>query len=103
MKDEMFNELLKSVKEADKILKGKRKASRVFELSAPDIVEIRKKLKVSQEVFASMIGVSVDSLQNWEQERRRPPGPALALLTMFKNNPKEAFKILHGEKKSTRN
>lgn len=95
MKDEIFDDLLKSVKEADKILRGRKKASRTFEISPPDIVNIRKKLKVSQEIFARMIGVSEDTLQNWEQERRKPRGAALALLTMFKNDPKAAYKALH--------
>jgi putative transcriptional regulator len=95
MKDEMFNDLLRSAQEADDIIKGKAKPSRTFEISAPDIKGIRDNLGISQTDFAFMIGVSIDTLQNWEQERRRPQGPALALLTMFKNNPKAAFDILH--------
>lgn len=96
MNEDMFNELLKSVKEADEILKGTKEPSRIFEVKAPDIKSIRSKLGLSQTDFAVMIGVPLDTLQNWEQERRQPQGPALALLTMFKNNPKEAFNILHG-------
>lgn len=41
---------------------------------------IRARLKKSQSEFAAMIGVSVSTLQNWEQERRVPEGPARALL-----------------------
>jgi putative transcriptional regulator len=99
MKDDMFDDLLKSVKAADKILKGRKKARRIFEIAPPDIVGIRKKLKVSQETFARMIGVSEDTLQNWEQERRKPRGAALPLLTMFKNDPKAAYKALHPDNK----
>ena len=95
MKDEMFNNLLKSVKEADLIMKSAKKPSRTFEVKTPDIKKIRAKLGISQADFAFMIGVSVNTLQNWEQARRQPQGPALALLHMFKNNPQEAFQILH--------
>ena len=95
MNEDMFNDLLKSVKEAEQIIKGTAEASRKFEVKAPDIKKIRSNLGLPQQDFAYMIGVSVDTLQNWEQERRAPHGPALALLTMFKNNPKAAFKILH--------
>lgn len=98
MKDEMFNTLLKSVKEADQIISSEKHPSRIFEIKSPDIKKIRAELGVSQTDFAFMIGVSIDTLQNWEQERRQPQGPALALLHMFKNNPKEAFNILHSPK-----
>ena len=95
MKDQMFNDLLKSMQEADQIIKGAKQPSRYFEIAAPDIKEIRSNLGVSQQDFAFMIGVPIDTLQNWEQDRRHPQGPALALLTMFKNNPQDAFNILH--------
>lgn len=95
MKDQMFNDLLKSMQEADQIIKSTAQPSRYFEIAAPDIKEIRSNLGVSQQDFAFMIGVPVDTLQNWEQDRRHPQGPALALLTMFKNNPQDAFNILH--------
>ena len=38
-----------------------------------------------------MVDVSIDTLQNWEQEPGQPQGHALAFLTMFKNNPKASF------------
>ena len=54
----------------------------------PDEVrEIRYKLGQSQSEFALMIGVSVATLQNWEQGRRRPEGPARALLKVVARVP----------------
>jgi putative transcriptional regulator len=87
MKKELFNELLESVGEAGKIRKGQLKASRVFEYKPMDVKKIRSRLKVSQNQFALMIGVSKATLQNWEQGRRKPEGPAKALLTIVDKNP----------------
>jgi len=46
--------------------------------------------------FALMIGVSVATLRNWEQGRRTPDGPALALLRVASKNPKLVAAALHG-------
>ena len=72
MKNEDFNNLVKSIKQAGRIRQGKMKASRVFEFKPADIKKIRGQLHKSQSEFAMMIGVSVSTLQNWEQGRRRP-------------------------------
>jgi len=45
-----------------------------------------------------MIGVSVATLQNWEQGRRMPDGPALALLRVAARNPRAVAEALHGKK-----
>lgn len=88
MKRELFEDLSKSIKEAGKIRRGKVKASRVFTYNAVDIRSLRKSVKVSQSAFARMLGVSVGTVRNWEQGRRTPRGPAMALLRVFEDNPK---------------
>lgn len=88
MNRELFRDLSRSIEEAGKIRRGRAKASRTFKYSAVDIRKLRKAVKVSQRQFAKMIGVSVDTLQNWEQGRRMPRGPAMALLRVFEQNPK---------------
>jgi putative transcriptional regulator len=61
----------------------------------PDQVRaIRYKLKQTQADFAVMIGVSVATLQSWEEGRHRPDGPAEALLRIADKNPKTVLKIL---------
>jgi len=61
----------------------------------PDEVKaIRYKLKQSQSEFATMIGVSVATLQGWEEGRHRPDGPAQALLRVAAKNPKIVAKAL---------
>lgn len=52
--------------------------------------EIREKLRLSQAAFAALMGVSVRTLQDWEQGRRSPSGPAKALLRIAEQHP-EAF------------
>jgi putative transcriptional regulator len=82
-----FNDLTQSVKQAGKIKRGKMKPSRVSVFNPADVRTIREKLNKSQSEFALMIGVSVATLQNWEQGRRRPEGPAQALLKIASVNP----------------
>ncbi len=87
MNEKDFADLVESIKEAGAIKQGERKPSRVFEFSPMDIKGIRQKLDKSQREFALMIGVSVGTLQNWEQGRRKPVGPARALLKVAAQNP----------------
>jgi putative transcriptional regulator len=91
MNEEDFNNLVESIKQAGEIKKGLREPSRIFEYSPMDIKEIRHKLNQSQREFALMIGVSIGTLQNWEQGRRQPVGPARALLKVAAEKP-EAVK-----------
>jgi len=89
-----FDRLVVSVKEAGKIRRGEMKASRVFDIKPTDIRTVRRKLNLSQSEFALMIGVSLSTLQNWEQGRRRPEGPAQALLKVAASNPKAVVDAL---------
>ncbi|HEX41548.1 MAG TPA: helix-turn-helix domain-containing protein [Phycisphaerales bacterium] len=66
----------------------------VFTYDAVDIRKLRESLGVSQTRFARMIGVSVDTAQNWEQGRRQPKGPAMALLRVFEKHPKAVIDAL---------
>ena len=95
MKKSDFDLLVASIEEAGEIKAGRKKASRVFEMTPPDIKRIRDTLHVSQREFALMIGVSVRTLQNWEQGRRKPDGPANALLRIASRNPEAVLEALH--------
>jgi putative transcriptional regulator len=87
MKKKDFDNLVASVQQAGKIRRGEMKPSRLTELAPVDVKAIRQQLGKSQSEFARMIGVSVATLQNWEQGRRRPEGPARALLKIAAENP----------------
>ena len=94
MKKALFGELIESVHEAGQIRKGLAKPSRVFEYRPMDVKKIRAKLRVSQGQFAVMIGVSKATLQNWEQGRREPAGPAKALLRIAEKKPEAVLEAL---------
>lgn len=95
MDKQMFDELIESVREAGKIRRGEKKAKRSFAYAPLDVKNIREKIGLSQRDFSALVHVSIRTLQNWEQGRRSPNGPALALLTILKNDPKHAIKVLH--------
>ena len=56
---------------------------------------LREAAGVSQSEFARLIGVPVKTLQNWEQGRTQPTGPARALLKIVGADPKAAIRALH--------
>ena len=91
MNEKNFDKLLKSIRQAGAIKRGERKASRVFELSLLDVKKVREKIGLSQTQLSVLIHVSVRTLQNWEQGRRTPRGPALALLTALKKQAKAYY------------
>lgn len=95
MKNASFQELLASIKQAGRIRRGRLKSARVTTFRPTDVKNIREQLNASQAEFALMIGVSVATLRNWEQGRRMPDGPALALLRVAAHNPRAVAKALH--------
>ena len=87
MKKKLFADLAQSIKEMQAIRRGEMKPSRVFEVPEPDARAIRSKFKLSQNQFASLLGISVGTLRNWEQGLRRPKGPARVLLHVVELHP----------------
>lgn len=92
----MNGELLENVREMDTIGAGKQAPSRTFHHPDPEIKTIRKRIGLSQTRFARLIGVSKRTLENWEQGRRRPTGPARTLLRIVESDPDAALRVLHG-------
>lgn len=94
MNEKDFEKLKESVRQAGKIRRGEMRPSRVFKFDPVDIKQIRHNLGKSQSEFAMMIGVSISTLQNWEQGRRHPEGSARALLKIAAENPEAVDKAL---------
>ena len=94
MKKELFEELLESVRQGGAILRRERKPSRVFEFSEPDVRAVRAHYGLSQEKFASLMGISVGTLRNWEQGRRRSERPARVLLRVAAKHPEAVLDVV---------
>lgn len=94
MNDELFEELLESVREGGAILRGEKAAARRFVIPAPDVKQIREGYQLSQSEFAALLGVSIKTLQNWEQGRRTPHGAARVLLQVAARHPQSVWDVV---------
>ncbi|MEC7283200.1 MAG: helix-turn-helix domain-containing protein, partial [Pseudomonadota bacterium] len=68
---------------------------RTTEFAEPQVKAIRAKTGLTQTRFADVLGVSKRTLENWEQGRRHPTGPARALLKILDADPKHALEALN--------
>ena len=87
MKDDLFQELLSSVKEAGEIRRGEREPARVTVVDTPDIAAFRAEHGLTRDQLASILCVSERTIEGWEQRRRSPSGPARMLLQVAMRHP----------------
>ncbi len=89
MKKERFDDLLRSIDEMKAHQCGEHDlpAENIHFVGEPDPRQIRARMGLSQEDFAHLLGISVRTLQNWEQGRRSPTGPAMKLLQIAARHP----------------
>ena len=82
-------EILEGLREMKAHMRGEVKLRRhaVQPLTGKDAKRIRERLQLSQLEFCTLLGVSIRTLQEWEQERRDPRGPAQALLRIADRHP----------------
>lgn len=79
------------------VVRPKKKIKHTFRFSGPESVRgLRIRIKKSQSEFARMLNINIDTLQGWEQGRRKPAGPAIALLTLVAQEPKVVKRVLGG-------
>lgn len=95
MNDDLFDELLESVREGGAILRGEKAPSRSFNVEQPDVQRIRANYRLSQNEFATLLGISLNTLQNWEQGRRVPQGPARVLLQVAAKHPDALWDVVY--------
>ncbi len=88
-----FEELLASVREGGAILRGERAPARETRVEEVDVAALRVRFGLSQPRFAAMLGISVGTLRNWEQGRRRPEGPARVLLRVAERHPEAVLDV----------
>lgn len=94
MKSTDFDKLVKGLTEAGEIIRGERAPARETVVDAAMVKDIRKKTGLSQRKFALLLSIEPSTLQNWEQGRREPQGPARALLRAIKKDPKNVLRAL---------
>jgi putative transcriptional regulator len=80
--------------ESREFSKGKKGKAIVHEFTPVDVKNIRAKVGMSQNEFASAFGLSVSTLRHWERGGRTPHGPALVLLNVVAKEPKAVLKAL---------
>jgi DNA-binding transcriptional regulator YiaG len=89
-----FKAISEGLKEIKAIEKGRKKPSRVFVYSPINVKNVRHKLHCSQSQFAALLRISVKTLQNWEQNRTYPDGPAVMLLAVADKYPEVLLELL---------
>ncbi len=87
-------EILEGIREIKAFERGDIEGLRTRELKAPAAPEqIRKRMGLSQAAFAGLMGVSVRTVQDWEQGRREPSGPARSLLRIAEHRPEVLLEL----------
>ena len=87
MKNELFEELVGSIKEAGAYVRGEQAPATVSFVGEPDPRAIRERLGLTQDQFAAALCISVETLRDWEHGRREPSGPAMRLLQIAAKHP----------------
>jgi len=90
--------LIESAKQARAIARGKANPTtyRVHIPARVDVASIRKRAGLSQNAFAAKFGIAPATLQDWEQRRREPEGPARTLLLITDREPEAVLRALSG-------
>ncbi len=89
-----FSSIKQGLSEAVDFSEGKTKKAIVHKFSPVDVKNIRAKLGMSQNEFASAFGISVSTLRHWERGDRAPQGPALVLLNVVAKEPEVVLRAL---------
>ena len=79
----------------DTLMQDGNFAHRRTTLTELNVKSLREWTRLTHADFSQMIGVSIRTLQNWEQGRREPKGPAKALLRVVERNPQAVLSVLH--------
>ena len=89
-----FDSIKQGLEEAVEFSKGNKTKAVVHEFGPVDVKNIRAKIGMSQNEFASAFGISVSTLRHWERGDRTPQEPALVLLNVVAKEPKVVLKAL---------
>ena len=92
---EVYDSIMRGLAEAEAHLNGEDVPGLVVHIPAEiDVAAIRETTGLSQSKFADWIGVSKRTVENWEQGRRVPQGPARVLLAIIRKEPDVVQRML---------
>ena len=89
-----FSSIKQGLEEALEFSQGKVGKAVIHKFSSLDVKEVRAKVGMSQNEFASAFGISVSTLRHWERGDRSPHGPALVLLNVVAKEPQAVLNAL---------
>ena len=89
-----YDSIKQGLDEALSFSTGKKTKAVGHEFKPLDVKNIRAKVGMSQNEFASAFGISVSTLRHWERGDRTPNGPALVLLNVVAKEPQAVLKAL---------
>ena len=89
-----FYDWVRGVKQRPAAARQELQRAPRYQYSPSRLIEIRGRTSLSQAQFAQLLNVSVKTLQNWEQGRRRPAGPAVSLIRIVDREPAIALRAL---------
>ncbi len=87
MDKQLFEDLVESIKDMKAIMRGEKAPAFAWRSVEVDAKKLRETRNLTQSQFAAMMGISVATLRNWEQGRRKPEGPARILLQVMAKHP----------------
>jgi putative transcriptional regulator len=89
-------DLIASLRQASAHAQGRKVRMRISVVEVPDVRAIRRRLKMSQQIFATVYRIPLSTIKNWEQGRRVPDAPAAAYLLAIKRRPREVMDAVGG-------
>ncbi len=91
-----FKNIMAGLEDALAFAEGDNSRAKAHKIEVVDVKAVRKKTGLSQPKFAAVFKIPVGTLRGWEQGRRQPEGPAVALLRIIDKEPETAIRALHG-------
>ncbi len=91
-----FKNIMAGLEDALAFAESDNSRAKIHKIEVVDVRAVRKKTGLSQPKFAAVFKIPVGTLRGWEQGRRQPKGPAIALLQIIDKEPETAIRALHG-------
>lgn len=102
MSKKPFDQIMEGLTEALEVARGHAKPSKLYVPAEINVRAIRRKLKLSQDGFATKFGFTINQIRDWEQGRTNPHGSSRAYLMVIQHNPKAVLDVLHRPAKPRR-